>query len=157
MAQENVEERWNHSYGDYMLDTEHWVIFLAPNQSKLGTCVLALKRDEVDLAGLKKEEWGDFTRIVPKLEDTIKEVFQATMFNWGCLMNSSYLQNPPDPHVHWHFIPRYKYPVEFAGLTFDDPFFGYMKSQPSKKISLEVKESIINTIKENLVLRFNNK
>jgi len=99
-------------YGDLLFETEHWMVLLAPDQRNLGTCVVALKRDEIELSGLNKDEWLDFDQIVKKLESTVKKAFNATMFNWGCLMNSSYLEDPPLPHLHWHFIPRYRNSVQ---------------------------------------------
>jgi diadenosine tetraphosphate (Ap4A) HIT family hydrolase len=33
----------------------------------------------------------------------------------------------PDPHLHWHFIPRYKEKIQFEGLIFDDKYFGSME------------------------------
>jgi diadenosine tetraphosphate (Ap4A) HIT family hydrolase len=111
-------------YGDLLFETEHWMVLLAPDQRNLGTCVVALKRDEIELSGLNKDEWLDFDQIVKKLESTVKKAFNATMFNWGCLMNSSYLEDPPLPHLHWHFIPRYRNSVKLDDKTFYDPCFG---------------------------------
>jgi len=34
-------------------------------------------------------------------------------------MNTDYLQNKPDHHVHWHFIPRYNHKVGFENLVFE--------------------------------------
>ena len=68
-------------------------------------------------------------------------------------MNSSYLKDHPDPHVHWHFIPRYKQIIEFEGITFEDPCFGLstMKSkQGVRKIPENVRMKIINEIKKYL-------
>nr|WP_243686874.1 hypothetical protein [Methanobacterium formicicum] len=49
-----------------MAETEHWLIILAPDQRNLGTCVVALKRDEKELSGLKDEEWEDLALVVKK-------------------------------------------------------------------------------------------
>lgn len=119
-----LEKVCEQGYGDMMAEVEYWLIFLAPDQKNLGTCVVALKREESELSGLIKEEWSEFFYVVKRMERTIKKAFNATMFNWGSLMNSSYLQNHPDPHLHWHFIPRYREPIEFNGRIFKDPCFG---------------------------------
>ncbi len=139
----------DYKFGDFIAETKYWVIFLAPNQSNLGTCVVALKRHLGDLARLKKDEWIDFSEIVDRLQFASKKAFDVTMFNWGCLMNTFYLEDEPDPHVHWHFIPRYNHEVEFEGLIFKDPYFGYMRPRSPKKVSDEVKRKIIEKIKEN--------
>ncbi len=142
-----------HNYGDLIFETKYWFILLAPDQKNLGTCVVASNRNVDDLAGLKDEEWEEFSKIVKKLQNALKRTFNAAMFNWGCLMNASYLKDPPNPHVHWHFIPRYKEKIEFEGLMFEDPCFGFstMKSkQGVRKIPENVREKIIEKIKENI-------
>ncbi|WP_414470322.1 HIT family protein [Methanobacterium sp. ACI-7] len=169
MNQECFEVLRNHNYGDVMVETEYWFILLAPDQKNIGTCVIALKRHEGDLGNLNDKEWNEFSKIVKSLQSALKKTFNATMFNWGCLMNSSYLKEHPDPHVHWHFIPRYKNKVEFEAvqnqgfvapkskisrrLTFKDPCFGFstMKSKEGvREIPENVRMKIIKEIKRNL-------
>lgn len=152
MRSEHFEVLKGHNYGDLLFTTEYWFILLAPDQKNLGTCVIALKRYEGDLASLKDGEWQEFSEIVENLQAALKKAFNSTMFNWGCLMNASYLKNPPDPHVHWHFIPRYKEKVQFEGLTFEDPCFGFstMKSkQGLREIPKNIRMKIIEKIKDN--------
>ncbi len=144
-----------HQFGELVAETEHWLIILAPDQRNLGTCVVALKRDEKELSGLKDEEWADLALVVKKLESAIRKAFNATMFNWGCLMNSSYLEDPACPHLHWHFIPRYKNQVEFNGKTFYDPCFGkstMYNRNPAVQLSIQFKNEIKNRILKYLKL-----
>ena len=153
MKSKDFEVLSGRNYGDLIVETEHWFILLAPDQKNLGTCVIALKRHEGDLGRLNYKEWQEFSKIVKNLQSALKRTFNSTMFNWGCLMNSSYLKNPPDPQVHWHFIPRYKTKTEFEGLTFEDPCFGFstMKSkQRLRKLPENVRVKIIKEIKDNL-------
>lgn len=135
------------NYGDYIFETPYWVIFLAPNQSNIGTCVVALKRHYGTLDGLKDEEWIDFGKIVKKLEHSLKKAFNTTMFNWGALMNADYLKKNPDPHIHWHFIPRYNFELEFEGLIFEDKYFGSMHPRPIREVPESIRMKIIETIK----------
>lgn len=67
------------NYGNFIFQTDYWIVFLAPNQSNIGTCVVALKRHYGDLAGIKPEEWIDFGEIVQKLESALKKAFNATL------------------------------------------------------------------------------
>ena len=153
MECEYFERLKDHKFGDLLAETDHWLIILAPDQRNLGTCVVALKRDETELSGLNGQEWADLARVVKKLESATRKAFHATMFNWGCLMNSSYLEDPPCPHLHWHFIPRYWESVEFKGETFDDPCFGMSTMHDRRQlnpISDELKKEIKNKILENL-------
>ncbi|MDY9924159.1 HIT family protein [Methanobacterium sp.] len=153
MECEYFEKLKDHKFGDLLAETEHWLIILAPDQRNLGTCVVALKRDETELSGLNDEEWADLSNVVKKLESAVKKAFDATMFNWGCLMNSSYLEDPPCPHLHWHFIPRYQNPVKFNGETFYDPCFGKSTMHcrdPAISLPTEFKNRIKTRIMENL-------
>lgn len=145
----------DHKFGELLTETDYWLLIMAPDQRNLGTCVVALKRDETELSGLTTKEWADLYQIVKKLELTIKKAFNATMFNWGCLMNSSYLEDPPSPHLHWHFIPRYREPVQFMGMTFEDPCFGMSTMHDrgrSVKLSKESQKKIKNEIMKYLEL-----
>jgi diadenosine tetraphosphate (Ap4A) HIT family hydrolase len=142
------EKLEKYNFGNYMFQTSHWIIFLAPNQSNLGTCVIALNRPHKTLTGLSEDEWRDFTMLVNDMEYAVKKAFNATLINWGCLMNSFYLDSTPEPHLHWHFIPRYRETVIFAGLEFQDPHFGHMRPRPPAKISNEVRRLICQELKK---------
>lgn len=138
------------NYGDLMMETNYWLICLAPNQSNIGTSVVALKRHYGTLNGLKMEEWLDFGDVVKKMEYSLRKSFNATMFNWGALMNSDYLQENPDPHIHWHFIPRYNHDVEFEGVLFQDIYFGSMHPRPERELSSRMRKRIMERIIENI-------
>ena len=147
---EYCEKLKKYNFGDFILKTKYWIVFLAPQQSNIGTCVVALNRHAVDLSSLTKEEWLEFGQLVFKLEFSVKQCFDVTMYNWGSLMNASYLEEPPDPHVHWHFIPRYNHEVEFDGLIFKDPYFGTMKPRPFRALPDHVRTKIIQIIEDNI-------
>ena len=71
------------------------------------------------------------------------------MFNWTCLMNNTYQEVPPNPHIHWHFRPRYNHVVDVKGEQFNDPEFGHHYSREREQsISPVVKEGILLKIKE---------
>ncbi len=153
MECEYFEKLKEYEFGELLDETVHWLVILAPDQRNLGTCVVALKRDETELSGLNGEEWDDLVQIVQKLEYAVKKAFNATMFNWGCLMNSSYLEEPPSPHLHWHFIPRYRNPIKFQNITFEDPCFGRSTMHArgkSVKLSKEFRKKIKKEIREYL-------
>ena len=46
------------------------------------------------------------------------------MFNFCCLMNNAYRDNEK-PHVHFHFIPRYKNQLNIFNKIYKDKHFGY--------------------------------
>lgn len=139
------------NHNEIIYETKYWLVHLAPDQTYLGRCYVTLKRHCGDLAELKKEEMLDFLEIVKRLESAMKKAFNAIMFNWTCLMNNAYREKNPNPHVHWHFRPRYNHKIKFAGLEFEDKNFGeHYLSGTNRKISKEVKEKIIKEIKQNL-------
>jgi Diadenosine tetraphosphate (Ap4A) hydrolase and other HIT family hydrolases len=137
-------------YGDLIHETDYWMIFLAPSQRYLGTCVVVLKRNCRDLSGLEKREWIDFGLTVERLENSVAKSFNPSLYNWSCFKNSVFRYENPNPEIHWHFIPRYKSEVEFGGLKFDDPDFGYIPKPIERIIPKEVMEKIKLKIKKNL-------
>ena len=139
------------NYNELIFETKFWKVILASDQAYLGRCYITLKRHSGDLAELTDEEWLDFSELVKRLESALKKSFNATMFNWTCLMNNAYQNEPPNPHIHWHFRPRYNHKVEFAGLTFKDPEFGHHYDRARKQeVSNDVKRKILEKIRENL-------
>lgn len=146
-------ERLNHGPIDFITQTKYWIVFLDRDQKNLGTCVVALKREANLLSSLTPDEWKEFKQIVRLLESGLKKAFNVTMFNWGCLLNTAYIKLPPHPQVHWHLIPRYRDPVEFHGVIFNDPCFGKstLTAQDDKlDLSLKFRAKIISVIRENL-------
>lgn len=129
-------------YGKLIHETRYWFVYLAPSQRYLGTCVVALKRECSDLSELNNEEWIDFSKVVKKLEKSLEKSLHPTLYNWSCFKNSTFRGKNPQPEIHWHFIPRYKKPVEFEGMIFDDPDFGYIPIPVNREIPLEIMEKL---------------
>lgn len=137
---------------EQIFETKYWKVLLLPDQAYLGRCVIALKRDCGELSNLTSDEWIDFQKnIVQKLESAFKKAFNATMFNWTCLMNNAFKAETPKPQVHWHFRPRYKENVKFAGEQFQDLEFAHHYGRERKKIvSKETLELIAKELRKNL-------
>ena len=134
-----------------IIKTKLWTVKLSPDQAYLGRCIIILNRDCGNLSDLTNEELLNFHEIVKKLENGLKKTFNATMFNWTCLMNNSYKNDNPNPHVHWHFRPRYNHPVEFANEVFEDIEFAHHYSKERKRIvSKEILSKISVKIIENI-------
>lgn len=137
-------------YGELIEETPYWMIFLAPSQRYLGACVVALKRKIKDLNEVEDSEWMNFIDILRKLEYSAKLAFKPTLFNWSCFKNMAFRDEDPDPEIHWHFLPRYKDKVEFGGVTFEDPDFGYVPSTIEHRVSEGMMIKIRSAIKKNL-------
>jgi len=134
---------------DILFETKFWKIILADDQYCLGRCYIPLKRKCGDLAELKEDEIIDFFSLLKKLENANRKAFGATMFNLTCLMNHAYKEKNPKPQVHWHFRPRYRNKIEFAGEVFEDKEFGHHYARGTdRKLSSEVRDKIIKAIKK---------
>ena len=139
-----------------VFETDYWRVGLAEEQTYLGYCVVALKRQGCgDLAELTKEEVVNFFEVVKTFEKALRSAFGATMFNWSCLMNSAYQLPDPKPHVHWHVKPRYNHSVDFGREIFEDIRFGHhytLLEDLNRIVSDEMQNKIITKIQENLPL-----
>lgn len=49
-------------------------------------------------------------------------------------MNKEFQEPPYNPHVHWHLFPRYRKPVEFSNIVFEDSKYGQMFDDAEEKL-----------------------
>ncbi len=136
-----------------VFETPYYKVILMDQQLYLGRCVIVLKRQCGCLSDLNQDEVLDFFELVKKIENLFKKTFDATMFNWCCLMNNAYQVSPAEPQVHWHFRPRYEKSVEIDGHLFKDPNFGhhYLRGVDDEKVvSIETLRKINEKLQENL-------
>lgn len=102
---------------------KYWtVVFVKWSQEFIGDCIISNKKES--LSELTTEEWIELGIIEKELERVCTKLFDATMFNFACLMNNAYKDNET-PHVHFHFIPRYKNTVTIFNKVYKDKHFGY--------------------------------
>jgi len=133
-----------------LYETDFWKVILIPNQAYLGRCIISLNRDCGEMSELTSEEWTDFhENIVQNLEFAFREEFNATMFNWTCLMNNAFKSHNPEPHVHWHFRPRYRENITVGGKTFrDSEFAHHYTKERTRVVSKDVLEKIARKVKK---------
>ncbi len=102
---------------------KYWnVIFGSWCQTHPGYCIIGC--DKESLSELSIEAWQELGIIEKELERVCKKVFDATMFNFCCLMNNAYRDNEK-PKVHYHFIPRYRNELRLFNKIYKDKHFGY--------------------------------
>ena len=102
---------------------KYWdVIFVDWCQEFIGQCIISSNKQS--LSYLTSEEWIELGLLEKELERVCKKLFNTTMFNFACLMNNAYRDNET-PHVHFHFIPRYKEQVILFNKKYIDKHFGY--------------------------------
>ena len=112
---------------DYELaltESKYWVVALSFQQHYPGRSIIVLKRHISSFCDLTVEEMVDFQHQLSALEVAVKKVLGATAFNVALLMNGALATIPPNPHVHFHIIPRYKESITVLGHRFEDTKFG---------------------------------
>lgn len=108
-----------------LIETEHWVATLRRDQQFLGTAFVTARRHVPSLPELTTPEDLDFIEVRNTLIAAQQRAFGARVVNVSCLMNLAFdREGEGEPHVHYHFKPRYAKPVSFAGDTFTDEEFG---------------------------------
>ena len=98
------------------------VVFVDWCQEFVGDCIISCSKES--LSELTDEDWIELGKLEKELERISKKLFDATMFNFACLMNNAYRDNEK-PHVHFHFIPRYKNELKIFNKIYRDRHFGY--------------------------------
>ena len=134
-----------------ILTTDYWTVGVIPDQPYLGRALITLLTHKSRLSELTNEEWTDFQSIVQKIEPAYEKSFGAHPLNIGCFMNHGFKDDPPHPHVHWQIFPRYKKPVEFEGMKFEDTLYGeFYDNDAARPVNSEVVKKIAEKLKSNL-------
>ena len=106
-----------------LYESENWkVVFGNWSQEFVGYSIITSTKES--LSELTDEDWKELGRLEKELERICKKLFNATMFNFSCLMNNAYRDNEK-PHVHFHFMPRYKDELNLFNKVYKDKHFGY--------------------------------
>ena len=106
-----------------LYESKTWkVVFGDWDQSFPGYTVISCEKES--LSDLNDKDWTELGKIEKELERITKKLFGATMHNFACLMNNAYRDNET-PHVHFHFVPRYKNKVIILNKKYKDKHFGY--------------------------------
>jgi diadenosine tetraphosphate (Ap4A) HIT family hydrolase len=126
-------------------DYQYWGVFIHPNQSYLGRCVIWCNReDALDLTDATEEEQKELFIIVQDLRGALLKAFNPDWFNYSFLGNI-------DHHLHGHFIPRYSREIIFEDMTFKDKEWGNnYRTDHEFSIPEPVLRKIQEKIKENL-------
>lgn len=144
--------------------TKHWKIVLTENQSYLGRVVIVSQRHFGSYEEMTDDEAQEYREIFQKFLPALQKTFNATHFNVCYLMNGAYNEKKPEPafkdgkpnpHFHWHILPRYDGKREFAQTTFEDPDFGNIFNLHRKQyVDEKFKKELIEAIQENLEITY---
>ncbi|MDT8406938.1 MAG: HIT family protein [Methylococcales bacterium] len=95
-------------------ESAHWAVQLRPAQATLGALVLIAKGDHYRaFSDLPAAAFSELKTLTQRLESTLKQAFDYDKINYLMLMMV-------DPDVHFHVLPRYAKPRDFAGYHFVD-------------------------------------
>ena len=100
---------------DFIKEYKHWFLYLNHEQRFLGRCLLILKAHKVDESELTNEEILEKHKIYCFWREAIDKAFRPDKINQAQLGNEEHIHRG---HIHWHFVPRYRRPIYFAGVEF---------------------------------------
>lgn len=92
----------------------HWVVLLRPQQATLGALVLICKDAADAFSGISPAAFTELKTITAAMEAGLARAFDYDKINYLMLMMV-------DPDVHFHVLPRYAAPRNFAQQEFTDP------------------------------------
>jgi diadenosine tetraphosphate (Ap4A) HIT family hydrolase len=100
-------------------DYKYWSVYINPNQSYLGRCVIWCRRENaIDLADIDSLEREELFAVLKEVRDALDKIFKPDLFNYCFLGNET-------KHLHCHFIPRYASIREFGEVIFKDERWGH--------------------------------
>ncbi len=120
----------------------YWTVQVHENQSYLGRCIIACKReDALHLTDATPEEWSELQTILKELKAASEKGFQPDWFNFAFLGNEW-------RHLHGHLVPRYASARTFMGMNFEDKRFGTnFQTDPT----FTTPEEIIQSVKQRMI------
>lgn len=96
---------------------KYWTLMLHSNQSYLGRSICYLNSYKGGLAELTHDEYFELFQIIKQYQDALTKLWQPDWWNYVQLGNLT-------PHLHIHFIPRYKDKRIWEDSTFIDERWG---------------------------------
>ena len=96
-----------------LAQTDHWTVLLRPRQPTFGSLVLICREPVRSFAEVSAPGYIELRDVVRRIEATLQDVVAYERINYLMLMMV-------DPDVHFHVIPRYAQPRQFADMEFID-------------------------------------
>lgn len=122
---------------------KYWKLLVRKEQLKLGSCVAITKRHVASFSEITDEEMKEYAKVVRDIERALKKSFQYDIIHHLLIMFF-------DKHTHFHIIPRYKKPRNFAGIEWIDDFHPDPLIQKREHVSQETLNQIKEEIKNNI-------
>ena len=121
----------------------HWIVEVSFRQHTLGNYIIFAKRNIEKIYELKNTEILELKTIMNEIEKAITKAFRPDKFNYLQLGNKLH-------HLHFHCIPRYKKPRNFAGRKWTDKAWGKPPIWKYTVVKPKIIKKINNTIKLHL-------
>jgi diadenosine tetraphosphate (Ap4A) HIT family hydrolase len=124
-----------------VLETESWTWSVRPAQPTLGAGIIALRRPALRMGEVTAEEMADLAKMVPEVERRLARCFRHQILNYLALMMV-------DHHVHFHALPRYDGPRDFAGRRWVDagwpalPAFGDAQHTDTAEVLVAIQRAL---------------
>ncbi|MDE2079647.1 MAG: HIT domain-containing protein [Patescibacteria group bacterium] len=96
---------------------KYWTLMLHSNQSYLGRSICYLNTYKETLAELAEDEYLELLEIIKQYQTALSKLWHPDGWNYAQLGNVV-------PHLHVHFIPRYKNTITWEGAVFTDERWG---------------------------------
>ncbi len=119
---------------------KHWKLLVRKKQVKLGSCVAITKRHMSSFSDITDNEMKEYAQVVRDVEKALKESFNYDVIHHLMLMFF-------DKHTHFHIIPRYEKPRNFAEIEWNDDWNPNPLIQQREPVSQEV----LNKIKKEII------
>lgn len=100
---------------DFIMEFGPWVLALNHQQNFLGRTLAILKTHKTDFGELDPHELILLLSAYRHWKAAVDKAFGPDKINIALLGNEEQVHRG---HVHFHFVPRYRRPIEFAGETF---------------------------------------
>lgn len=113
---------------------------LHPNQSYLGRAICYLNTYKEMLTELTEEEYIELLHVIRQYQAALTDLWHPDGWNYAQLGNVV-------PHLHVHFIPRYKSERMWEGAVFTDEHWGnHYAPAPNREENKNVNEKILFAI-----------
>lgn len=129
---------------DFIKEFKYWFLALNWQQGFLGRSMLILKAHKVDEVELTSEEVVEKHKIYCLWRKAVAKAFAPDKINQSQQGNEEFLHKD---HLHWHFVPRYRRTISFAGVEFqsddgDSQKASYAQVHKKKVYPVQIRKQI---------------
>lgn len=135
---DRVSSTKNNQYPFLIKEFTHSYLYLGEHQFYQGYCVLVTKNHYREMSDIPSPIREEIFAEMMKVSDALITTFQPKKMNLASYGNVV-------EHLHWHFFPRYEDDPQFT-----NPPWLQMHLFDSKKVSVELRDELIEKIRANL-------